>query len=290
MFTRASLGAAWSQQAYIKASNPGYNDLFGMGVDISDDGNTIIVGAPLEDSNATGVNGNQSNESYGDSGAAYIFTRSGSTWTQQAYLKATNTGGSDWFGFAVAISGDGNTAVVGAYREDGSNFGINPVNNDSAGDSGAAYVYSRSGSVWSVQATIKASNTGGSDWFGEAVALNTDGNTLAIGAYREDSSSVGINSTSNNSAGDAGAVYVYTRSGSVWTQQAYIKAGNTGGSDCFGLSVDLSGDGNRLIVGAPLEDGNGTGVNPADNNLYGDAGAAYFIFEIRSDVVTNGLF
>lgn len=275
VFTRATVGGAWSQQAYIKASNPGYNDLFGMGVDISDDGNTIVVGAPLEDSNATGINGIQANESMGDSGAAYIFTRSGSTWTQQAYIKASNTGGSDWFGFAVAISGDGNTATIGAYREDGSNSGINPVSNDAAGDAGAAYVFTRSGSTWTQQSYIKAGNAGGSDWFGSALALSTDGNTLAVGAYREDSNSVGVNSSYNDAAGDSGAVYIYSRSGSTWTQQAYIKAGNTGGSDVFGFSIDLSGDGNKLIVGAPLEDGDGTGVNPAENNAWGDAGAAY---------------
>lgn len=275
VFTRASVGSAWTQQAYLKASNPGYDDVFGTAVTISDDGNTIVVGAPREDSNATGVNGNQSNESTADSGAAYVFTRSGSTWTQQAYLKASNTGAWDWFGFSVAVSGDGNTVAVGAYREDGSNYGINPVDSNGASDSGAIYIFTRSGSVWTPQTTIKASNGGGDDRFAFSIALNTDGNTLAAGANREDSSTVGINTTSNNSAGDSGAVYVFSRVGTVWNQQAYIKAGNTGGSDYFGFSVDISGDGNKLIVGAPFEDGNGTGVNPAENNLWGDSGAAY---------------
>lgn len=275
VYTRASLGAAWSQQAYLKASNPGYDDVFGTSVDISDDGNTIIVGSSREDSNATGVNGNQSNESTGDSGAAYVFTRSGSTWTQQAYLKASNTGAWDWFGFAVAISGDGNTVAVGAFREDGSNYGINPTDSNAAADSGAVYLFTRSGSTWTPQAKLKASNGGGDDRFGFSLALSTDGNTLAAGATREDSSTVGINSSSNNSAGDSGAAYVFSRSGTTWTQQAYIKAGNTGAVDYFGMSVDLSGDGNKLIVGAPFEDGNGMGVNPAENNSWGDSGAAY---------------
>lgn len=275
VFTRATIGGAWSQQAYLKASNPGYDDVFGTAVAISNDGNTVIVGAPREDSNAIGVNGNQSNNTTGDAGAAYVFTRSGSTWTQQAYLKASNTGGSDWFGFSVAVSGDGNTVAVGAYREDGSSYVINPSDNNGTVDSGAIYVFTRSGSTWTSQATIKASNGGYDDRFGFSVALSTDGNTLAAGANREDSSTVGINSSSNNSAGDSGAAYIFSRTGTSWIQQAYIKAGNTGGSDYFGYSVGLSGDGNKLIIGAPFEDGDGTGVNPAENNLWGDSGAAY---------------
>lgn len=275
VFTRASVGAAWTQQAYLKASNPGYDDVYGTAVAISDDGNTIIVGAPREDSNATGVNGNQANEATADSGAAYVYTRSGSTWTQQAYLKASNTGAWDWFGFSVAVSGDGNTAAIGAYREDGSNYGINPTDSNSAADSGAVYLFTRSGSTWTPQAMLKASKGDSDDRFAFSIALSTDGNTLAVGANREDSSTVGINSSPNNSAGDSGAAYVFSRTGTIWSQQAYIKAGNTGGSDYFGFSVDLSGDGNKLVVGAPFEDGDGIGVNPTENNLWGDSGAAY---------------
>jgi len=275
VFTRATVGGAWTQQAYLKASNPGYDDVFGTAIAVSDDGNTVIVGAPREDSNAVGVNGSQSNDSTGDSGAAYVFTRSGSTWTQQAYLKASNTGAWDWFGFSVAVSGDGNTVAVGAYREDGSNYGINPTDSNGASDSGAVYLFTRSGSTWTPQSTLKASNGGGDDRFGFSLALSTDGNTLAAGANREDSSTVGVNSSANNSAGDSGAAYIFSRTGSTWIQQAYIKAGNTGGSDYFGYSIGLSGDGNKLVVGAPFEDGNGLGVNPTENDSWGDSGAAY---------------
>ena len=114
----------------------------------------MVVGAYGEDSNATGVNGNQATNSATDSGAAYVFVRSGA-WTQQAYLKASNTGPSDLFGVAVAISGD--TVVVGAFDEDSA------ANN--AADSGAAYVFGRSGTIWTQQAYLKASNTGASDSF-----------------------------------------------------------------------------------------------------------------------------
>ena len=90
----------WSQQAYIKASNTGGGDEFGRSVAISD--NTLMVGAIGEDSNATGINGDQSDNLALDSGAVYVFTRSGTVWSQQAYVKASNTGGGDVFGFSVA--------------------------------------------------------------------------------------------------------------------------------------------------------------------------------------------
>ncbi len=147
-----------AQQAYLKASNTGANDFFGASVAIS--GNTVVVGAYGEDSAATGVNGNQANNSAIDSGAAYVFVRSGSTWTEQAYLKASNTGAGDFFGASVAISGD--TVVVGAYTEDSVATGVNGNQaNNGATDSGAAYVFVRSGSTWTQQAYLKGFQHGG---------------------------------------------------------------------------------------------------------------------------------
>src|SRR5690606_34412949 len=119
VFTRTS--AAWSQQAYLKASNVQAQDsimYFGWSVSLSSDGATRAVGAPNEDSNATSVNGNQDNELAEASGAAYVFTQSGGTWTQQAYIKASNTQNNDQFGSVVRLSGDGNTLAVGATGED----------------------------------------------------------------------------------------------------------------------------------------------------------------------------
>ena len=125
-------------------------------------GDTVVVGAIGEDSNATGVNGDQSDNSATDSGAAYVFVRSGTNWSQQAYLKASNTGAGDHFGISVAVSGD--TVVVGAHGEDSNATGVNGNQSDnSAIDSGAAYVFVRSGTNWSQQAYLKASNTGADD-------------------------------------------------------------------------------------------------------------------------------
>src|SRR5262249_48569900 len=156
-------GGAWTQQAYLKASNTDADDLFGFSVAIS--GDTVVVGAFGEDSAATGVNGNQSDNSKPGSAAAYVFVRNGSTWTQQAYLKASNTDAGDRFGVSVAVSGD--TVVVGANNESSGATGVNGDQADnSAFSAGAAYVFIRSGTVWSQQAYLKASNTRAGDFFG----------------------------------------------------------------------------------------------------------------------------
>jgi hypothetical protein len=278
--SRAQNAALIAQQAYIKASNTGgpspgetglgVGDNFGWSVALS--GDTMIVGAPGEDSNTTGVNGNQTKNSAGDSGAAYVFVRDGTNWVQQAYLKASNTGVGDNFGWSVAISAD--TIVVGAYLEDSNATGVNGnQTNDSATDSGSAYVFVRDGTNWSQQAYLKASNTGANDWFGWRVAVS--GNTVVVGAKFESSNATGANGNQgNNSASIAGAAYVFVRSGTNWIQQAYLKASNTGARDIFGSSVAISGD--TVVIGAALEASNATGVNGNQtNNSSPDSGAAY---------------
>jgi len=266
------------QLAYIKASNTGAGDIFGISVALSADGNTLAIGASGEDSAATGIGGNQADNTAFSAGAVYVFTRSGATWAQQAYLKASNTGADDQFGISVALSGDGNTLAVGATGEDSAATGIGGDETDnSTVRSGAVYVFSRSGATWTQQAYVKASNTGANDQFGISVALSGDGNTLAVGANGEDSAATGIGGNqADNTAPDAGAVYVFSRSGATWTQQAYVKASNTGADDQFGISVALSGDGNTLAVGATGEDSAATGIggNQADNTAF-SSGAVY---------------
>ena len=147
---------------------------------------------------------------------------------------------------------------------------------------GAAYVYSRSGSTWLQQAFVKASNTGPNDSFGSAVALSSDGNTLAVGAPMEDGSGLGAVGTTgavyDDLAADAGAAYVYTRSGGTWSTKTFVKASNTGSGDQFGWALVLSDDGNTLAVGARMEDGvvTGIGTAPGDGIVTSkDAGAVY---------------
>ena len=283
------MGTAWAEQAYIKASNPGPQDYFGIAVSLSSDGNTLAVGAMFEDSNTTGVGSIPNIDGTANqSGATYVFTRTGTTWSEQAYIKASNSSANYWFGSSVSLSDDGNTLAVGSYAEDSNSTGVNSTPNDdgTTNSSGAAYVFSRTGTTWVEQAYIKASNTGGSDQFGRAVSLSADGNTLVVGAYREDSSTTGVNSTPNDNgfASDSGAVYIFTRKGTIWTEQAYIKASNAGAGDRFGYAVSLSADGNTLAIGAYLEDSNTTRVNstPNDDGTAVNAGAVYVF--TRTDI------
>ena len=170
-----------------------------------------------------------------------------------SYLKASNTGSGDWFGYSLSLSGDGNTLAVGAIREDSNAGGIDgdQKNNEALG-SGAVYVFTRDkGGHWEQQAYLKASNTGREDFFGQSLSLSDDGNTLAVGAYGEDSNASGIDGDQeNNEAERSGAVYVFTRDNEGhWEQQAYLKASNTERRDWFGHSLSLSGDGRTLAVG-----------------------------------------
>ena len=262
-----------AQQAYFKASNSGGGDFFGNAVSVSSD--TVVVGAPQEDSNATGVNGDQSNNSASGSGAAYVFVRSGTTWAQQAYLKASNTDASDFFGLPISIAGD--TIVVGAPQEDSNATGVNgDQSNNSASGSGAAYVFVRSGTTWAQQAYLKASNTGANDSFGKVSIV---GDTIVVGSTGEDSGATGVNGDQNdNSAINSGAAYVFARSGTTWSQQAYLKASNPSGDplgfgDGFGSTVSVSGD--TVVVGAPDEDSDSTGVNGDQNDDSFNSGAVY---------------
>ncbi len=265
------------QQAYVKASNTNAEDYFGSSMAI--DGDTLVIGAIGEDSNATWINTDQNKNDAAYAGAVYIFVRNGSTWQQQAYLKASNTDPLDYFGKAVAISGD--TLVVGANHEASNAAGVNgdEQNNDLEG-AGAVYIFVRNGSTWQQQAYLKASNPGENDKFGSSVAIS--GDTVIVGATGEDSNATGINGNQDdNSASESGAVYVFTRSGSTWQQQAYLKASNTGLMDYFGSDVAI--DGNTMLVGAPSEDSNATGVNGNQtNNNAIDSGAAYVFYRTGS--------
>jgi hypothetical protein len=132
------MGTAWMQEAYLKASNSGAEDRFGTSVALS--GNTLAVGASLEDSAAQGVGGNQDDNSASASGAVYVFLRTGTAWLQEAYLKASNSDSVDVFGHTVALSGD--TLAVGAIYEASAAQGVGGNQDDnSAADSGAVYVF-----------------------------------------------------------------------------------------------------------------------------------------------------
>jgi hypothetical protein len=224
-------------------------------------GDIIVVGARREDS--------IDNAGPFDSGAAYVFERSGNTWAQTAYLKASNQGAGDNFGASVAVDGD--TIVVGAVGEDSSSRGVNSVPDNSATGAGAAYVFVRDGASWVQQGYLKNNNTSFDQRMGWSVAIS--GDTIAAGAYAEHSDTAGINSTPNTRSSETGAVYVFVRNGTAWTQEAYIKANPSGASDRFGWAVGISGD--TIVSSAYSEDSDTTGVNSTPNDDAPVAGAAY---------------
>ncbi len=278
VFTRDGAGV-WSQQAYIKASNTDAGDEFGCSVALS--GDTLAVSAPFENRAATGINGDQSSNSAAGSGAVYVFTRNAGVWSQQAYIKASNTDAFDEFGTSVALSGD--TLAVGATEDRSAATGIDGDQGNTGDENGAAYVFTRDGAgVWSQQAYIKASNTDDGDHFGLSVALSLSGDTLAVGARFEDGAATGIDADLfDHRAADAGAAYVFTRDAAgVWSQQAYIKASNTDAEDEFGVLVALSGD--TLAVGAFGEDSAATGIDGDQSNT-GFSGTAVAIHAFGSD-------
>jgi FG-GAP repeat len=271
VYVFARTGSTWSQQAYVKASNTGEKtdgDQFGYSIALSGDGNTLAAGAISEDSAATGINGNQADNSADSAGAVYVFTRADAKWSQQAYVKSWNTTvRGSLFGYSVGLSGNGNTLAVGAYDEERGR--------------GAAYIFNRTGSTWAQQIRLQASNAEEGDSLGCSISISDDGNTMVAGAFDEDSLLRGIqppNEGSNDAASDisTGAAYVFVRNGNTWTQQAFIKATNTRLNDQFAWALSLSRDGNTLAVGSHLEDSGASGLNGNQEDASAeDSGAVY---------------
>lgn len=319
----AEAGPRIAQIAYIKASNTGFGDNFGAGssaigddaVSLSADGTTLAVGAPFESSGAAGIDGNQADDSVYGAGAVYVYVPRGDTWVQQAYIKASNPGITDNFGFATALSADGNTLAVAAHFEAGGDTGVDAdQDDDSIPQAGAVYLFTRTDTTWAQQAYIKASNTGhigerlkpgeqpelagerfgpvasgeysyadsygemfdDGDQFGAAIALSDDGNLLVATATAEDSGTPGVDSDqTDNSRRSAGAAYIFRREGTEWNQTAYIKPSNPEVDALFGYSAALSADGNRVAIGAYDEDGSPASTNEFQDGLVRGTGAVY---------------
>ncbi len=211
VFTRTE--EAWSEQAKLTAGDGSEFDNFGSSVALS--GNTALIGAPVDDTDA-GL----------DAGTASVFTGSGAAWTEQALLTLGDGASFDQFGESVSLSGD--TALIGVRNDDiaGSN------------DVGSAYVFTRSRGTWTRQAKLIADDGEAYDQFGYSVSL--DGDTALIGAAAE------------GPTFSEGSAYIFTRSGAVWTQQANFAAEDGADDDYFGSSVALSG-GTALIGAFGLE-------------------------------------
>ncbi|MFS4459561.1 hypothetical protein [Bdellovibrio sp. HCB2-146] len=241
-------GGTWAfQQKLVGQGTNARNASDRCGSSVAISGDTIVMGCFWQDYDATGAN------LLNNAGAAYVFTRSSGVWTQQQRLVGVGTNGrvaGDLFGFSVAISGD--TIVVGADGQDYDDSGGAAVT-----DAGAAYIFTRSGSIWSLQQKIIASGTNARvtlDSFGRNVSIHND--TVVIGAYRQDYDVSGANSLT-----DAGASYVFVRSGATWTQQQKLVGVGTNGraaSDNFGFVNAIYGD--TLAIGAFNHYFNSTGA------------------------------
>lgn len=286
VFTRT--GGAWSQQAYVKASNTGERaqgeafgdgDQFGAALALSDDGNVLAVSAIAEDGGSAGMNGDQADNSERSAGVVYIFRRDGGSWRQTTYMKPSNPGGGDLFGYSVSLTADGRRLAVGSYDEDGSLAGTNERQDDDVTGTGAVYVFDYDGETWAQTAYLKASNAERADSLGVSVAISDDGSTVVATALDEDGMTRGINNFPEPDAQlntSTGAVYVYVYAGGEWSQQAYLKPSNTSANDWFGSRLALSGDGQTLAVGAQLEDSAAQGIGGAqEDDTATEAGAVY---------------
>jgi hypothetical protein len=270
IFTRS--GNNWIQQQKIVASDRASGDNFGWSVAIN--GDYAIVGAPQEDEDASG------NSTAASAGSAYIFVRSGNSWTQQQKMVASDRQAGDNFGFSVSISG--NYAIIGANQEDEDASGA-----ATADSAGSAYIFVRSGSNWTQQQKIVASDRGRADQFGTSVGIS--GDYAIVGAYLEDHNTTGIDSLSAS-----GSAYIYYRTGSSWSQQQKLIASDRSPSDQFGISVAISG--RYAIVGAHFEDedtsGGATLLNAGSAYVFERTGASWIQQQkiVSSDRATEDNF
>jgi len=217
--SQTSTQTNWTETQKLLPSDGAEEDFFGQSVSL--DGDTALIGAYFDD---------------GGQGSAYVYTNTGTTWTQQAKLVASDGEAGDWFGYSVSLQGD--TALIGAYMDD-----------DTAEHCGSAYVFVRSDTTWTQQSKLLAADGAYLDAFGAGVSLSED--TALIGTPGDDDN--GLNS---------GSAYVFTRSGTIWTQQAKLLASDGATEDTLGWSV--SADGDTALIGAGADDDNGA-----------DSGSAY---------------
>ncbi len=257
-FVYKRTGTSWALEAAITYSfSAGANYGLGWSVAINDAGDTVVVGA-------------------GNAVESRVYTRSGTTWTEQDSLEKIGT--------AAAISEDGNTAALGDYEvnaavtvhtrsagtwslqttltsvgadsvalsSDGNTLAIGDIDGNS--NKGQVRVYTRSGSTWTLQDTLTDSTGASGDKLGQSVALSDNGNTLAVGAPQDDISAVT----------NQGSVVVYTRSGSTWTQAHRLTYSAAAAQDYFGQSVSINGAGDRIVVGTAQDD---IGVNADRGSL-----------------------
>jgi MYXO-CTERM domain-containing protein len=239
-------GGGWSETSRLTASDGAATDWFGSAVALSGDGATALVGAYGKNSYV---------------GAAYAFANSGGAWSESAKFSIT---GVSYFGFSVALSGDGSTALVGAGAR---NLGT-----------GAAYVYTHSAGSWDQAAELVASDGVPQDVFGQSVALSADGTRALVGAYNKQ---IGDNTSQ-------GAVYSFSNHAGAWVEDGRVTAADAAPGDLFGQSVALSSDGASALVGAY---GKRVGGNLRQGSAYlFSAATLSAVFDVPATVTPSALY
>ncbi len=210
-------GGRWEYQATLLADDGVAGDEFGLSVAISATGDVAVIGAPFDDGSAM------------DTGSAYVFRRRGKIWNQEVKLTSDDAALADNHGYAVAVSGDGTTLLVGVRRDDDAC----PANPDC--QSGSADVYGWDGAAWGHQVKLTASDAAAGDYFGSAVALSADGQVALVGI--------------SNLATTPGAAYVFVRETLGWSEQAKLTPVGGMPADLFGRAVALSPEGDVALIG-----------------------------------------
>jgi len=246
VFTR--IGTTWTQQAKLLASDGQAGDRFGGSIAVT--GDTALIGAYYDDDNGV------------DSGSMYVFTRTGTTWTEQQKFHPSDAGAGDTFGGVVSLSGD--SVLIGAGGD-----------NDMGSNAGAAYVFVRNGANWTQQAKLHASDGAAGDEFG-IWGLSLDGDTALIGSFNDD-----------DHGSNSGSSYVFTRTGTTWTQQQKLLATDGAAGDNFGGWGAISGD--SALIGAPTDDDNG--MNSGSEYVFTKVGLTFSIvggLGVNLKITNNG--
>lgn len=210
-------GSSWAQEATLSASDGQANDLFANAAAANSD--VALLGAPGDVPSGPG-------DRVTGQGAAYVFRKNGAVWSQEAKLVASDAAAGDRLGVAVALDAAGTVAAVGAPDDDATHS-----------NQGSVYVFRKNGAVWSQEAKLVASDPAANDGFGGAVAVKDD--AILVGASSKDGAGV-----------DSGAVYVFRKSGAVWSQEAKLTASDAAANARYGFSVDLGALGTEALVGA----------------------------------------
>lgn len=231
-------GVSWIQEAKIQLSDTNNYETAGSSISLNSDGTRVAIGIPYHDAGGTNI------------GAVEIYSRSGTVWSFEAKIQASNKAAGDMFGYSVRLSADASKLIVGSPYSGGS-------------DIGKAYLYTRTGTVWAETVILTPSDGAVNDHFGWCVGISSDGTRIAVGAPDSDPSTLV----------DAGAVYVFKFSG-TWIEEIKLTASNKAANDRFGTSLSIDIDSSRVAIGAPES-------NPGSIN---DAGSVYIFFRNGSDV------